>query len=480
VAVGFASGDPQLLVFTCVVLTGLVCGAVPSLSAVPVAYAGSLLAMLAPVTLQCLLRSGETYTTYLFFLACLAGVNLYYSRVTYRSLCETIRLRLENVDLVGRLEQERDRAQAADQAKSRFLAAASHDLRQPIHALSLFVAGLAALAERGDVPADKSRDVAARLGAVIGNLGGLLNGLLDISRLDAGVVTVTREAVSVQRLFADLGDEFAATARARGLRWRVQNSRLWVDTDPVLLKRMLDNLLANAFRYTEQGTVLLGCRRRGQHLVIQVIDSGAGIAEAFREQIFEEFVQLHNPERDRSQGLGLGLAIVRHTARLLGHELRLASTPGRGSVFSIQLPLTTPAAILRAPRPALPSDTLGILIIDDESTVLEALRQLLTVWGHQVYAGTSVEEACTRHGEAAATGLAPVHLILSDFRLRGMNGLEAIERARQYLDMAVPAIIITGDTSTACLDATAGGEFRVLQKPLDPALLQESLKTCLA
>jgi signal transduction histidine kinase len=167
--------------------------------------------MLAPVTLQCLLQSGEAYTTYLFFVACLAGVNLYYSRVTFRSLCETIRLRLENVDLVGRLEQERDRAQAADQAKSRFLAAASHDLRQPIHALSLFVAGLAALAERGDVVADKARDVAARLGAVIGNLGGLLNGLLDISRLDAGVVTVSREAVSVQRLLHDLNDEFAAT-----------------------------------------------------------------------------------------------------------------------------------------------------------------------------------------------------------------------------------------------------------------------------
>jgi signal transduction histidine kinase/CheY-like chemotaxis protein len=479
--VGFAHSDPQLLAFTCVVLTGLVCGAGPSLSAFPAAYRGSLLAMLAPVTLQCLLQSGEAYTTYLFFVACLAGVNLYYSRVTYRSLCETIRLRLENVDLVGRLEQERDRAQAADQAKSRFLAAASHDLRQPIHALSLFVAGLAALAERGDVVADKARDVAARLGAVIGNLGGLLNGLLDISRLDAGVVTVSRETVSVQRLLHDLNDEFAATARTRNLHWRVRPSRLWIDSDPVLLKRILDNLLANAFRYTEQGGVLLGCRRRGGHLEIQVVDSGPGIAAAYRQQIFEEFVQLHNPERDSSQGLGLGLAIVRHTARLLGHEVRLVSVEGRGSSFTLRVPLANaPTALREQPPTAAANAALGILIIDDDSAVLDALSQLLDVWGHRVYAGASVHEACTQHELAAAAGVAPVHLILSDFRLHGMNGIEAIGHARRYLASQVPAIIITGDTSTACLEATADSEFRVLQKPLDAGLLQESLKACLA
>ncbi len=478
--VGFAAGDPQLLAFTCVVLTGLVCGAVPSLSAFPPAYAGSLLAMLAPVTIQCLQSGGEPYTIYLFFLACLAGVNLYYSRVTYRTLCETVRLRLENVDLVSRLEQERDRAQAADQAKSRFLAAASHDLRQPIHALGLFVAGLAALAERGDVLADKARDLAARLGVVIGNLGGLLNGLLDISRLDAGVVAVTREAVSLERLFADLDDEFSVNARTRNLRWRARRSRLWVDSDPVLLKRILDNLLSNAFRYTGQGVVLLGCRRRGKSLEIQVFDTGPGIAEEYRKQIFEEFVQLHNPERDCTQGLGLGLAIVRHTCRLLGHEIRLSSVEGRGSVFSIVVPLTVPATRLRSSQPMVrQANALGILIVDDERTVLEALCHLLEVWGHKVYAGASVDEACRRHGDATEKGPAAIHLILSDYRLNGMNGLEAIDRVRKYLNEAVPAIIITGDTSPACLEEIAASDFCVLQKPLDATLLYETLKACL-
>ncbi|KAB0493654.1 ATP-binding response regulator [Pseudomonas vancouverensis] len=478
--IGFATGDPQLQAFTCVVLTGLVCGAVPSLSAFPAAYAGSLIAMLAPITLQCLLTSGEVYTTYLFFLACLAGVNLYYSRVTWRTLHETIRLRLENVDLVRRLEQERDRAQAADQAKSRFLAAASHDLRQPIHALGLFVAGLASLAERGAVAADKARDLATRLATVIGNLSGLLNGLLDISRLDAGVVAVTRETVSVERLFADLSDEFSANARARNLRWRARPGQFWIDTDPVLLKRMLDNLLSNAIRYTEQGSVLLGCRRRKHSLEIQIFDTGPGIASEHRDQIFEEFVQLHNAERDRSQGLGLGLAIVRHTARLLGHDIRVTSVEGRGSMFSVKVPLVAAPALAQPHTvAAAQADSLGILIIDDERTVLDALRQLLEVWGHRVYAGASVREACDEHGKAAENGPAAVHLILSDFRLSGMNGLEAIHRARGYLNAVVPAIIITGDTSSACLEETAASHFRVLQKPLDAGLLRDSLKACL-
>lgn len=479
--VGFATGDPQLVAFTCVVLTGLVCGAVPSLSAFPPAYAGSLVAMLAPVVVQCLLAEGETYTTYLFFVACLSAVNLYYSRVTFQTLRETVQLRLENVNLVHRLEQERDRAQAADQAKSRFLAAASHDLRQPIHALGLFVAGLAALAERGDVLAEKARDVAARLGAVIGNLSGLLNGLLDISRLDAGVVAVNREAVSLERLFADLSNEFSASARGRGLLWRVRPLPLWIDSDPVLLKRILDNLLANAVRYTELGGVLLGCRRRGLSVEIQVFDSGPGIARAHHGQVFEEFFQLHNPQRDRTQGLGLGLAIVRHTARLLGHEVRLVSVEGHGSMFSIRVPLSH-TAIRRQPvaNQRVDVNGLGILVIDDEPTVLEALVNLLDLWGHRVYAGASVDEACQRHDDALRQGSAAVDLILSDFRLSGMNDLQAIGRARRYLGQAVPAIIITGDTSPACLAETAASGFPVLQKPLDATLLREALNAARA
>lgn len=476
--VGFVHGDPQLFAFTCIVLTGLVCGAVPSLSAFPPAYVGSLSAMLLPVLVLCLSVADEQHTTYSFFIVCLAGVNLYYSRVTYRSLCETIRLRQENSELVQDLREQRDRARAADQAKSRFLAAASHDLRQPIHALGLFVGALAALAERGPVDARQARDIAARLRAMLGNLGDLLNGLLDISRLDAGVVPVAREPISLHKLFADLQEEFAGTARERNLHWRVRDSQLWADSDPLLLKRVLDNLLSNAFRYTRAGGVLLGCRRRGRELEIQVIDTGVGIHASQQEVIFDEFVQLHNAERDRKQGLGLGLAIVRHTARLLGHPLTLNSRPGRGTCFSLRVPLAeallqAPPAAASAPRRAA---GLGIMVVEDELDVLQGLCNLLEVWGHRVYPGTTALLACQRHIEASHSGHAPVDLILTDYRLGdGQTGADAIRRIRSYLSRKVPALIITGDTSPERLREAVASGSQLLYKPLDTDQLRAAI-----
>lgn len=475
---GFAHGDPQLFAFTCIVLTGLVCGAVPSLSAYPPAYIGSLTAMLLPLLVLCLSVADEQHTTYSFFIVCLAGVNLYYSRVTYRSLCETIRLRQENSELVQSLREQRDRARSADQAKSRFLAAASHDLRQPIHALGLFVGALSALAERGPVDSRQARDIATRLRAMLGNLGDLLNGLLDISRLDAGVVPVAREPISLHKLFADLQEEFAGTARERELRWRVQDSRQWVDSDPLLLKRVLDNLLSNAFRYTQDGGVLLGCRRRGAELEIQVLDTGIGIHSSQQEVIFDEFVQLHNAERDRKQGLGLGLAIVRHTARLLGHPLALTSQPGRGTCFSLRVPLTE--APLQAPSMPLAETCrgpeLGIMVVEDEFDVLQGLCKLLEVWGHRVYPGTSALLACQRHIEASRCGRAPVDLILSDYRLgEGQTGADAVRRIRSYLSRKVPALIITGDTSPEHLREAAASGSQLLHKPLDTDQLRAAI-----
>ncbi|MFV3372183.1 ATP-binding protein [Pseudomonas sp. NY15435] len=475
--VGFVHGDPQLFAFTCIVLTGLVCGAVPSLSAHPPAYVGSLAAMLLPVLVLCLSVADEQHTTYSFFILCLAGVNLYYSRVTYRSLCETIRLRQENSDLVQDLREQRDRARAADQAKSRFLAAASHDLRQPIHALGLFVGALAALAERGPVDARQARDIATRLRAMLGNLGDLLNGLLDISRLDAGVVPVAREPISLRKLFGDLQGEFAGTASERNLRWRVRESRLWVDSDPLLLRRVLDNLLSNAFRYTRSGSVLLGCRRRGRELEIQVIDTGVGIHSSQQEVIFDEFVQLHNAERDRKQGLGLGLAIVRHTARLLGHRLILRSLPGRGSVFSLRLPLAeAPLQVAPPPEPGERGPGLGIMVVEDQYDVLHALCNLLEVWGHRVYPGTSALLACQRHIEASHRGHAPVDLILTDYRLgEGQTGADAIRRIRGYLSRRVPALIVTGDTSPERIREAAASGSQLLHKPLDTDQLRAAI-----
>ncbi|MFC3551394.1 ATP-binding protein [Lysobacter cavernae] len=476
---GFLPDAPHLLAFVCIVFTGMSCGAVPSLSAYPPAYAGSLVAMLAPFMLRCLLAGEAIYHVYLAFALCLIGANLYYSRITYRTLRESVRLRFENLALIGDLEQERDKAQAADRAKSRFLAAASHDLRQPIHALSLFVAALGAMAQRGDLRADEARGIADRLRAVVGNVSGLLNGLLDISRLDAGVVAVSREPVSLARLFDDLRHQYAAQAQERGLDWQVVGSRVWVDSDPVLLKRILDNLLSNAFRYTRHGRVLLGVRRRAGQVEIQVIDTGLGIAAEQQAVVFDEFVQLHTSghDRDREQGLGLGLAIVRRTADLLGHEVKLHSRAGRGTRFSLRVPLAVPTVPAK-PMPAASATrtALGIVVVDDERDVLDAVGRLLQVWGHRVYAGRSAQEARDVHAAALRTGQAPVHLIIADHHLGdGHNGVEAIGILQRHLGAAVPAIILTGDTSPQGLKDIAISGHRLLHKPVDSDDLEAAI-----
>ncbi|ATQ41948.1 hybrid sensor histidine kinase/response regulator [Caulobacter mirabilis] len=472
--VGVMPGEPHLLAFVCIVLTGLTCGAVPSLSAFPPAYVGSMAAMLAPTLVRCLTQDEAIYGVYVIFIVCLAVVNLYYCRVTYRTVTETVRLRSQNLALIRDLEGERDRAQTADRSKTRFLAAASHDLRQPIHALGLFAGALGVWAGKGDVPSHEAAGLSDRLKTVIGNLSGVLDGLLDVSKLDAGVVPVTREPVSLGCLFADLREEYAGLAQERGLSWRVIDSALWVDSDPVLLRRMIGNLVSNAFRYTRRGGVLLGVRRRGEGAVIQVVDSGPGIAEDQQELIFDEFVQLHNPERDRAQGLGLGLAIVRRTARLLGHPIAVRSVEGRGSSFSVAVPLTTPAAP-DAPvcRPPEACGGLRILVVDDQAEVLTAVRGLLEAWGHSVHVGRDADAALRAHAKA---GGGAVHLILADYRLGDeVTGREAVTNLRLRLGANLPAIVITGDTSPSRLREAADRDWRLLHKPVKAETLRDAI-----
>jgi signal transduction histidine kinase/CheY-like chemotaxis protein len=475
--VGFLPQEPILFSFTVIVLTGLICGTVPSLSAFPPALVGSIVATVLPITVRSITNGGDVSGAYLALLAGLVTINLYYCRTTYHMLRETIRLRLENVELVSHLREERDRAQAADRAKTRFLAAASHDLRQPIHALSLLVATLAMLGQRGAVQSSDARDLAGKAKSIVGNLSALLNGLLDISRLDAGVVTVARETVSLSQLFYHLSNEFAAAANDRGLDWRVVECRLQVDSDPMMLKRVLGNLLSNAFRYTRSGGVLLGCRRRGPAVEIQIWDTGPGIPADQQTMVFEEFVQLRNPARDRTQGLGLGLAIVRRTAELLQHPLKLVSVTDRGSMFSVTVPQ---ASAVETPLPdnrASPAGiAVSIMVVEDEADVLDIMVQLLTLQGHRVYAGRSAAEVQQIHAKAIMAGDAPVDLIIADYRLGdGATGVDAIEALCAHIGRPVPAVIVTGDTSPSRIkEATASGH-RILHKPITGEELHEAI-----
>ncbi|WP_420991628.1 ATP-binding protein [Cupriavidus sp. 30B13] len=491
----FLPPDPTLVAFCIIIIAGMTSGAIPSLSARPLTYVGTMTAMVLPFMLNCLWHGGPLYNVFFAFALCLACVNLYYCRVTYRSVLEGVRLRFENVALIGQLERERDRATAADNAKTRFLAAASHDLRQPVHALGLFAATLASMARRGDVAAAHAAQVAARIDGTLGHMGGLLDGLLNVSRLDAGLMPVARRPVALGALLRELHGEYAGQARQCGGELRVVATDAWIDTDPALLRRILDNLLSNALRYAPGGKILLGARRRPGGVEIQVIDQGPGIAPAQQARVFEEFAQLPDARRHPEQGLGLGLAIVRRLAALLGHEVRLRSVPGRGARFSV--------LVARAEAPALPVPVpaggecsgaapahhrLGIMLVDDDARVLAALGELLVLWGHAVYAGTSAAQACRAHAaavadaaDAASAGDAadavPVHIIVADYRLAGgTTGFAAIAALRDYLRAEVPALVVTGDTAPDRLRELDASGFRILHKPLSAEALREAIQ----
>ncbi len=382
---------------------------------------------------------------------------------------EAVRLRFENLDLVEQLRGQKQAADDANIAKSRFLAAASHDLRQPLHALGLFVASLN---ERIKFP--EVRSILDNINGSVAALEGLFNALLDVSRLDAGIVQPKPVNVRVDRLFEQLASEYAPQARARGLGWHSQAADLAVYTDPALLETILRNLVSNAIRYTLRGEVRIGCASVGAQVHIDVADTGIGIAPEHQQEIFREFFQLQNPERDRSKGLGLGLAIVSRLGKLLDHPIEVRSIPDAGSVFRITLPLgdTTQSAVIQDGNGMTLSDDAGksVLVIDDETAVRDAMFVLLTQWGYEVLVAASPEEALLALQQAP-------DVIIADYRLReGQTGAEAIRRIHAAWGAHIPALIVTGDTAPERLREARASGFAFLHKPVEPAKLRAFLR----
>ncbi len=373
------------------------------------------------------------------------------------------------------LRSKKEEAETATRAKSRFLAAASHDLRQPIHALGMFVARLAQL------PHDReTRHLIVNLEASVRAMQDLLDALLDISRLDADAVRVQLQPVPLAPLFEQLRGALMPVATDKGLRLRVRDSALWVQSDPTLLHRILLNLVSNALRYTGHGGVLLGCRRSrgGSHLWIEVWDTGVGIPAEHQQDIFREFYQIGNPERDRSKGLGLGLNIVDRTARLLGHELKLCSVPGHGTRFRLELPLA-PAGDLQAlmaaaEQPQQVDDVRGlrILVIEDDRQSAQALRGLLDSWGCVVAVVEGLQGALT----VVDGGFVP-DLVLSDFRLRaGESGMQTLHSLRTQLERPLPACLMSGDTDPELIQSCRDAGLPLLHKPVRPAKLRTLIR----
>ncbi|MEZ5627957.1 MAG: ATP-binding protein [Rhodocyclaceae bacterium] len=377
-------------------------------------------------------------------------------------------------EATAELRARKEEAERADVAKSRFLAAASHDLRQPMHALGLFIAELS---EKEHPPATHRlvRQIAASAEA----MENLLDSLLDISRLDAGALQPNIQPTPVQPILDRIANDFHIWAEERHLRLRVRRCHHWIATDPLLFERILSNLVSNAIRYTDHGSILIACRPDGDALRIEVRDNGRGIEADAQELIFQEFVQLDNPERARSKGLGLGLAIVRRLTQLLDHRLSLRSAPGRGSVFGVsarRVAPETPPTLPPTDRQPGSLQDVQIAILDDDPLALESLNSLLCSWGCQVTSAAMPSALI----DALAGRPAP-DILITDYRLQEhVTGLDVITSLRHAFGYQLRAILISGDTASDPLDRARTAGIPLLHKPVRPAKLRALVQRMLA
>ena len=363
------------------------------------------------------------------------------------------------------LEEAKHLADTANSAKSRFLAAASHDLRQPLQALSLLQGLLAKLVET-----DRAKSLVSRLDETLGAMAGMLNTLLDINQIEAGTLKVEKAVFPVNDILERLKAEFSYQAKAQGLELVKVRSTLWVDSDPRLLEQMIRNMLGNALKYTKQGKVLFGCRRSRDTVRIEIWDSGMGIPESQLSAIFDEYQQIDNAARERSRGLGLGLSIVKRLGDLLGHAVRVQSRSDRGSVFCIDVNRPQTRATRRLEGrgafvdPAKSPPRVGsVLVVDDDPDIRELLQQLLEADGHTVVAAVDGLEALEL---LTHRGIEP-DIVLSDFNLPGgLNGLELATQARSALHRQVAVAILTGDISAGTLHDIAQQSCVHLSKPV--------------
>jgi signal transduction histidine kinase/CheY-like chemotaxis protein len=378
-------------------------------------------------------------------------------------------LRRAQVELERKVAERTQELELANAAKSRFLAMASHDLRQPLHALGLFVAQL-----RTPLKSAERTKTIEQVDATRKEMDEMFNSLLDISRLDAGILTPKITEFPIARLLQTIETRFDQATREKGLRLRVRRSDAWVRSDAMLLERILLNLVSNAVRYTSRGGIIVGCRRRGEMLRIEVWDSGPGIPEDQKQNIFGEFFQLPVPERNRSGGLGLGLAIVDRLRLLLNHQIDLASTVGRGSRLTILVPMAdecvTSTEPVESPHPAaFAVEGKVILVIADAPMVQEGTGGLLDKWGYSVLTAGSDEAALIRLAERQQRP----DLIISDYHLAsGKTGIRAIEQINAAFGSSIPAILISGDTTAEPLRDAKDRGYILLHKPVDPMRLR--------
>lgn len=435
-----------------------------------------ILPTLLPLALLWSLFPGSEHEPWVYY-ALSATIGIFYCPIlvvlsgdTFTMFKGSFDSRSRQISLNNQLKTALRTAESASQSKARFLASASHDLRQPIHTLSLFVTSL------GMRPLDsKSQTIVGHINEAISILANQLDSLLDVSKLDAGVIDIRPKVINIRHLVERLAKEYEAIAAEKGLAFQYECACDGaVETDELLLERIVRNLLENAIKYTDEGNIKVRLSLKADNYIIQVIDTGRGIPKQDLSKIFEEFYQVDNPERDRTKGLGLGLAIVKRMTSLLEIDLDLESEQGTGTCFTLSLTAANaiPEKATSARKISAPVRSwrdLSVLVIDDEESVRLAMQSILEEMGCTVKLTDS-----TQHAVQTAT-LEPVNIVLADFRLRGEdNGIQAIQAIRNiYPDM--PALLISGDTDPKRIQDAAKANIELLHKPVKVELLVESM-----
>jgi two-component system, sensor histidine kinase len=458
------------------ILFGIATVSMGSLSAYASAFYALVLPTLLPIITRMLFDDGPARVYLAIPGIIVLCVVLSFGRTVNRIIAEWQRKRLENLDLIEELraqkaiaERARQVAEAASRSKTQFFAAASHDLRQPLHAMGLFAAALYEKIKDPEV-----LNTVKSINASVAALEGLFNELLDISKIESGALKPSVTNFPLEDVFGRLRDGFAAEAQAKGLRLTIESGGHVARSDALLLERILRNLLSNAIRYTREGGVALSATASADALRIEVRDTGPGIRPEDQQRIFEEFVQLANPGRTSKKGLGLGLSIVQRLCALLGCEIRLASEPGKGSAFSFDVPRGT--AVERGdrevPAPKRRTDLSGklVVVIDDEAAIVEGMTVLLSGWGVEVIGSLTGDEVM----DAVLSRERMPDLIIADYRLAaGAVGTDVIDRLRRELDPEIPAILVTGSTGADRVSEADAKRYDLLLKPVNPETLRE-------
>lgn len=466
----------NLVVMLVLLMTGITVGSSAALANIGWSYYAFSIPVLLPFAYVLSLEGSMEFSVLAAMLTVFLMLQMVVARKNQNTINESIRLRNENSGLIQQLLSEKSRAESESAAKTRFLAAASHDLRQPLHAMGLFL----------DILDEESQGspqvmIIEKIKKSSAALENLLVSLLDISKLDADVVSVEIKPFKIQSHFDFLANEFESIAREKQLEIRFMPCSLYLNSDKHLVERILRNLISNAIRYTEHGRVLVGCRRRADSVVLSVYDTGIGIEPDKTKLVFEEFQQLNNSSRDRNKGLGLGLAIVQRLAGLLGAKLSLQTTRGKGSVFSIELPCSSDEDITQIDFSALesPNEIAGkyVVIVEDEAEIRDGLKLLFRGWGCEVEELSSVEDI----EQVLSKSIQP-DLILTDYRLpEDQTGVDAINAIHHfYQDNKIPAIIVTGDTSPERIKQVEDSGFVVLHKPVPGGKLRATMNSLLS